>query len=343
MSKQPLLSVIMPVYNSEKYLETAVNSVLNQTFSDLELICVDDCSGDNSLEILNEISERDSRLKVIHLEKNGGAGNARNTGMREATAEYITFVDADDFIDPELYEKAYACTENGGIDEVVWGLTEEHFDRSGKHISSVKIAPEKERYEGKKSIVEAAVLLEKDTLFGYQWNSLYKTTVIKSNNVKFCDAIFYEDYFFNLDFIKYADNLATLDEAGYHYFKRVNGSITNRFAKDYFKLSYKRVKSMYEFCIENKVSDQKTKNILANRLLRYTLSALARNNNPLSDMNMRDRKKWFEEVCNMPLYSLLLPDSSSENFVYGVLKKAIISHSSTIALLLGKFVYIVRK
>lgn len=167
MSKKPLLSVIMPVYNSEKYLETAVNSVLNQTFSNLELICVDDCSGDNSLEILNKISEKDNRLKVIHLEKNGGAGNARNTGMREAVAEYITFADADDFIDPELYERAYACTENGVADEVVWGLTEEHFDRSDKHISSVKIAPENKKYEGKKAIVEAAVLLERDTIFGY--------------------------------------------------------------------------------------------------------------------------------------------------------------------------------
>lgn len=342
MSKKPLLSVIMPVYNSEEYLETAVNSVLSQTFSDLELICVDDCSGDNSLEILNRISERDSRLKVISLEKNGGAGNARNTGMREAAAEYITFVDADDFIDPELYEKAYACTENGEADEVVWGLTEEHFNRSDKHISSVKIAPKSKRYEGKKAIAEAAVLLEKDTLFGYQWNSLYKASVIKNNNVKFCDAIFYEDYFFNLDFAGHISILVTLDCTDYHYYKRINGSITNRFSKDYFSLSYKRIETMFEFCTENGCMSEEAFCVLGGRLLRYTLSALSRNNNPLSGMSRKEKEQWFGLICDMPLYSDLLPKTEGINIVFKVLKWAILKKNCSVALSIGRMVYILR-
>ena len=214
---------------------------------------------------------------------------------------------------------------------------------AGKHMSSNRIIPAAGLYKGREQIAKQATALERDTLFGYQWNSIYKASIIRENNIRFCDSVFYEDYFFNLDFIRHAGSLATLDSAGYHYFKRVNGSITNRFAKDYFELSYKRVKSMYEFCIENKISDRETGNILAGRLLRYTLSALARNNNPLSDMNAKDRKKWFEEVCNMPLYSSLLPGSDSGNFVFGILKRAIINHNGTIALLLGKFVYAVRR
>lgn len=342
MSQKPLLSVIMPVYNSEKYLETAVNSVLNQTFSDLELICVDDCSGDSSLEILKRISESDNRLRVIHLEKNGGAGNARNTGMREAAAEYITFADADDFIDPELYERAYACTENGVADEVVWGLTEEHFDRSDKHISSVKIAPENKKYEGKKAIAEAAVLLERDTLFGYQWNSLYKASVIKNNNVRFCDAIFYEDYFFNLDFAKHISTLVTLDCTGYHYYKRINGSITNRFSKDYFSLSYKRMETMFEFCTENGCMSEETYSVLGGRLLRYTLSALSRNNNSLSGMNGKEKKQWFRQICDMPLYSDLLPKTEGINIVFKALKWAILKKNCPAALAMGRIVYTLR-
>lgn len=340
--EKPLLSVIMPVYNSAEYIETAVKSVLDQTFSALELICIDDCSKDNSLEILKKTAEKDSRLRVIPLEENGGAGNARNIGIAHAGAEYITFIDADDYIEPGLYESAYALTA-GGTDEVVWGVTEEYYNAAGKHMSSNRIIPAAGLYKGREQIAKQATALERDTLFGYQWNSIYKASIIRENNIRFCDSVFYEDYFFNLDFIRHAGSLATLDSAGYHYFKRVNGSITNRFAKDYFELSYKRVKSMYEFCIENKISDRETGNILAGRLLRYTLSALARNNNPLSDMNAKDRKKWFEEVCNMPLYSSLLPGSDSGNFVFGILKRAIINHNGTIALLLGEFVYAVRR
>lgn len=342
MSKKPLLSVIMPVYNSEEYLETAVNSVLSQTFSDLELICVDDCSGDNSLEILNRISERDSRLKVISLEKNGGAGNARNTGMREAAAEYITFVDADDFIDPELYEKAYACIENGRADEVVWGLTEEHFSRSGKHISSVKIAPDKKRYEGQKAVAKAAALLERDTLFGYQWNSLYKASVIKNNNVKFCDAIFYEDYFFNIDFAKHISALVTLDCTDYHYYKRINGSVTNRFTKDYFSLSYKRIETMFKFCTENGCMSDDVYSVLGGRLLRYTLSALSRNNNPLSGMGREEKKQWFRQICDMPLYSELLPKTEGINIVFKMLKRVILKKNCPAALAMGRIVYTLR-
>ena len=342
MSNKPLLSVIMPVYNSEKYLETAVNSILNQTFSDLELICVDDCSADKSLDILKDIAERDSRLKVVHLEKNGGAGNARNKGMSEAAAEYITFVDADDFIEPNMYEKAYVCTDNGLIDEVVWGLTEEHFDCSDKHISSVEISPVNKRYEGKKAIAEAAVLLERDTLFGYQWNSLYKASVIRDNNVKFCDAIFYEDYFFNLDFAKHISTLVTLDCTGYHYYKRINGSITNRFSIDYFALSYKRIETMYNFCTENGCMSEEAYSVLGGRLLRYTLSALSRNNNPLSGMDRQGKKQWFRQICDMRLYSDLLPKTEGINIVFKALKWAILKKNCPAALAMGKIVYILR-
>ena len=342
MEKQPLLSVIMPVYNAAKYVNTAVNSVLNQTFSELELICVDDCSKDNSYELLKSISEKDSRLCIIRLEENGGAGNARNVGLSYARGEYITFVDSDDYIEPDLYEKAYTLTNNG-TDEIVWGLTEEYYDADGKHISSKEILPSAGLYSESKQIVKKVAELENDTLFGYQWNSIYKASVIRENNIKFSDFIFYEDYFFNLDFIKCAKSLATLENGGYHYFKRVNGSITNRFSKDYFELSYNRIESMYDFCAESGVFNNEVRNILGNRLLRYTLSALSRNNNPLSDMKIIDRKKWFVDICNLPLYSLLLPEVKSSNIAFEILKKSILGKKSMLPIILGKIVYVFRK
>lgn len=99
----PKLSVIVPVYNVEKYLKECINSIINQTLKDIEIICVNDGSTDNSLKILEELSQLDNRIKIINKE-NGGLASARNAGMKVASGEYYTFIDSDDFIDTNAYE-----------------------------------------------------------------------------------------------------------------------------------------------------------------------------------------------------------------------------------------------
>lgn len=106
----PEISVIVPVYNTEKYLDRCIRSIINQTFSDFELILVDDGSKDNSGFVCDEWEKKDSRIKVIH-QKNAGAGAARNAGLRVAKGEYIGFVDSDDWIEPQMYEVMYNAIE----------------------------------------------------------------------------------------------------------------------------------------------------------------------------------------------------------------------------------------
>ena len=131
----PKVSVIIPVYNTEKYLRKCLNSVCNQTLSDIEIICIDDCSTDNSLNILKEYSSKDERIKLIEFKENKGAAVARNTGIDEAKGEYIGFIDSDDYPETELFyehlynnakEKdadiskgAYKDSETGYIDETI--------------------------------------------------------------------------------------------------------------------------------------------------------------------------------------------------------------------------------
>ncbi|MBD5400734.1 glycosyltransferase [bacterium] len=105
----PKISVIVPVYNVAPYLERCLNSLIGQTLKDIEIICVDDKSTDNSLEILREYEKKDKRVKVFALEKNGGVAIARNTGIDAATGEFIGFVDPDDYVDLDFYEKLYTC------------------------------------------------------------------------------------------------------------------------------------------------------------------------------------------------------------------------------------------
>ena len=99
------ISIIIPVYNTEKYLRRCIESAINQTLKDIEIICIDDASTDNSLNILNEYATKDKRIKVIVFKKNNGVGRARNEALRIASGEFIGFIDSDDFVDEKYFEE----------------------------------------------------------------------------------------------------------------------------------------------------------------------------------------------------------------------------------------------
>ena len=105
-NQKPLVSVIVPVYNVEKYLEECLDSIINQTLEDIEIICVNDGSTDNSLKILKKYAKKDNRIKIIN-QKNCGLGCARNSGLNQSQGDYIFFLDSDDYLNPNILEKLY--------------------------------------------------------------------------------------------------------------------------------------------------------------------------------------------------------------------------------------------
>ena len=115
----PKISVILPIYNASSCIEETLNYILAQTFNDYEVICVDDGSTDNTLAVLKDYEKKDKRLKVIS-QSNGGAGKARNTGLDNASGDYLAFLDADDLYDPDMLSKAYSKAVEGNADLVVW-------------------------------------------------------------------------------------------------------------------------------------------------------------------------------------------------------------------------------
>ena len=131
MNNTPLISVIVPVYNVEKYLRKCVDSIVNQTYKNLEIILVDDGSPDNCGKICDEFAEMDNRVMVIHKE-NGGLSSARNAGLDIATGEYITFVDSDDYIENDTYEKVVVAINKFDSDLIFF--REKSVDESGKTI-----------------------------------------------------------------------------------------------------------------------------------------------------------------------------------------------------------------
>lgn len=308
MDERPFISIIMPVYNAERYLTAAVQSVLGQGFRDLELICVNDCSTDNSLSVLQTLAAGDSRLQIVSAEKNGGPGAARNLGLACARGVYIGFADTDDAFAPRLLEQVVPRLLENNADEIVWGLTEIYFAGDGTEKKRNDVIPADGMYCGDR-IPAAVAQLEEQTLFGYQWNSLYRASILNTYQIRFNTDTLYEDFTFNIDFIAHAQTLCVCGISGYHYVRHA-GSVTHGFIPDYYVLSEKRIARMTEYLEQNGALTRENASILANRLLRYMLSALGRNASRAAKLSVREQKKRVEQMKTSPLTKRLLYDPS---------------------------------
>ena len=128
------ISIILPIYNVENYIRQSLDSLINQTFKDIEIICVDDCSPDNSVSIIKEYAKNDNRIKLIELEQNAGQGNARNVGIEASTSEYIMFLDPDDWFEIDACEKAYNQITQNNNEFVVFDFYRYYEERNEKEI-----------------------------------------------------------------------------------------------------------------------------------------------------------------------------------------------------------------
>lgn len=342
MSEMPFLSVIMPVYNAENYLDESISSILNQKMQDLELILVNDCSSDRSREICEKYAQKDKRIITIHLEKNGGAGNARNVGIQKARGQYIAFMDSDDFIDKDLYEQARQIAEKEDLDMVVWGLTEEYYDKTGKCYCKNELHLENMLCKGIKDIKETVIRLEEKTLFGYQWNRLYRSEIIKKNHIEFEKVVLYEDYFFNLKVAEHIQTMAVLANCGYHYMKRANESITTRFVPEYFELSTRRIESMYHLYCQWDYYNNTVRDILGQRYLRYILAALAKSYDERAGFDRKKRKEFVREISSSNLYRETSMNCNAGGGL-GILQKLLNKKSEALCLQMGKVVWIAKE
>ncbi len=212
---EKLISIIIPVYKVEKYLDKCIESVVGQSYRNLEIILVDDGSPDNCPVMCDVWAEKDSRIKAIHKE-NGGLSDARNTGMAIATGEFIGFVDSDDWIHPEMYQNLYDLMTADGSDiaacgvEMVWedGTSSRRLTRAG----CCKL----NREEAMRAIIEESWLKQP------VWYKLYKTGLIW--DIIFPVGKYHEDVFWSYQAVAKAEKVSVTDKVGYYYVQH-NGSI----------------------------------------------------------------------------------------------------------------------
>lgn len=218
----PKVSIIIPVYNVEKYIRQALDSVVNQTLKDIEIICVNDCSPDNSLAILEKYKEKDNRIKIINLKKNCGLGNARNVAIKEATSDYVMFLDSDDWLELNACELAYEQITKNNNDFVLFGL-KDFYEKNGKLKTNLsKVKPFYEKFGDKSFCVEDIDFPFLDNAFSCF--KIYKTNFLRDNNIEFCTTL-YEDQLFNVKLYVHVKSISILNLPLYYYRRRL-GSIT---------------------------------------------------------------------------------------------------------------------
>ena len=221
------VSVIMPVYGVEKFLGKAIESIMNQTLREIEIIIVEDGSPDRCGEIADAYALNDDRITVIH-QQNGGVANARNNGIRAARGEYLYFIDSDDWAEESMLEDFYNCCKDNNANLLIAGFTQEFYEN--KKSMSLEVRPGEEIfYVDKESFRENAHKYLGNTLLAVPWNKLYKTSYVRENNILFPE-ILWEDLHFNLDMIMDIDRVYVCDVAYYHYFRSRPESET---AKEY--------------------------------------------------------------------------------------------------------------
>lgn len=238
------ISIIVPIYNVEKYLNKCVDSLLNQTYKNLEIILVDDGSPDNCFKICEDYSKNEN-IVVIHKE-NGGLSDARNYGLKEASGKYVMFIDSDDFVENDMVEYLYKILKDNNADVSICNYNLFYEDNSLNNKIGVEIESDLilNKYEA------LNLLLEDKIIQSFAWNKLYKRTLF--DGITYPKGKIMEDVGTTYKLFTKAEKIVVGKEPKYNYLQRSGSILHHKKAKyyiDYFDLSYKRYKDLIK---ENK-------------------------------------------------------------------------------------------
>lgn len=255
----PVVSVIIPIYNAEKFLEKCIDSVIKQTFDQYELILVNDGSIDDSPKICQHYSTLDERIVLVHQE-NKGVSSARNKGIKISKGKYITFIDSDDVIDNDFLKDSVNCVEHYQSDLYVSGIFMENW-ASDKLLNSIEYKIRKSKVMTTKTLFEKMEIDYPFICINGPWCKLYKKSIIKKYNLLFDESMVCgEDTIFNLNYLKLANNIIFSEKSYYHY-RRINElSLFSRLHKDTYEIHTKVYDKMRDLLIYLEVNEDSINN-----------------------------------------------------------------------------------
>ncbi|MBQ7885762.1 MAG: glycosyltransferase [Clostridia bacterium] len=303
----PKVSVIIPVYNCEKFLPQCIDSLRVQTLEEIELIFVCDASPDNSLSILREYEAQDSRIRVIAFEENRGVSAARNAGIELASGEYVIFCDGDDWIEPGMYEKLYALAKEYEADIAFCRVFKDYANKQENVPLGFETGTRFDEKAIRETLIPAMLSKETDSdglpLSGYTPRNLFRREVLIRH--RFREEIRYaEDLLFIVECMLDSRAAVALDEAYYHY-RFHGGSVTKRYSAhvpqshDLSNDAIEKLLTDYPECVRRMTIRRRKMAVTAVRNLCYPgtpYGFFARVRKARAYMNREDVRRWFADV-----------------------------------------------
>ena len=231
--KEVMLTTIIPAYNCEKYISKTLESILKQNISEHEIIIIDDCSQDNTIDICKKFANQYENIKLVRLDENKGVSNARNIGISMSNSKYIHFMDSDDTINENMYSELIKNAEENNIELITCGFN--ILDNKNRVV---------ERRNNNKSVLCTSKLeigkflsefneTTKNRVLNVIWNKLYLLEIIKKNNLTFDTKVSLgEDFMFNCTYLKKINSMLELENCCYNYLKRNSDNLTSKFRND---------------------------------------------------------------------------------------------------------------
>ena len=291
--KRPRVSVIIPVYNSEKYIGECLESLLSQTLSEIEIICVDDGSTDGSAEILKSYADKDPRVRVLNQE-NKGAGAARNYGLRESRGKYLSFLDSDDFFEPDMLEKAWKTIVHYKADFIVFGSDQYYMD-TGEYVRNPWVVRKADipPYQPFKYRELTGNVFK--TFVGWAWDKMYRRDFVMENGLYFQEQRTSNDLYFVFSALVTAKKIAVNYRVLLHQ-RRGSGdslSVTREKSWDCF---YNALTALRQRLVDEDIYWELERDFI-NYALHFSLWNLKTLASPTREL-VRDRlcEEWFDDL-----------------------------------------------
>ena len=318
MQNNPLVSIIVPIYNMGSQLKTAIKYILGQTYKNLEIVLVDDGSDDNTYDVCLELSREDKRIKCVR-QQNMGSGPARNNGIKNANGKYVYFPDADDEMSENLIECAVSKLEKYNCDLAVFGFRfvyENAPDKVVRRLDDVVMTGEcvREKYQ------DHIPTREEVGIQGAPWNKVFRLDYIKKNNIEYPSLRRHQDDVFIMRYVDIMERVIFIDEILYTYHANDKKKTFSKFPKDYFdivsKLTAYRIEYIYGWNKENREA--------LSTICRYfvdgTCTALMFTFNPNHGYTFKERYNAMKKISERFLSELPDPNYRSDSTMFKLMK-----------------------
>lgn len=294
MKKPIKLSVIIPIYNCDKYISRLIDSILRQDYDNYEIILMNDGSTDETKEILDKI--KNEKFTIVH-KNNTGVSDTRNQALKMITGDLITFIDSDDYISDNYFSTIMQIyNENNEPDLINFGFYSEVEDEKFKVLSSDEIKYKNVYYKNKEELNKDLVELWDNTMLYNIWNKVYKTKIIKDNNLTFIKENWGEDVIFNKEYLMLTNTMYNSEYCFYHYIRERKNALTKKFKSNFFEIRKKEFFEYNEYFQKLDIPKNKYYEFSCRRFIERVLGCFENIYN--SDMSFKEKYKMFKKIMN---------------------------------------------